>query len=84
MHGEEFAALLEDSLADRPFWPQRCMDAVRIGTSLRLRMTALRLMHPAVRRRTFWPRYAMRRIAAATITAVGASLLAFALTNSAR
>ena len=48
-HGDEFAALLEDSMADRPFWPRRAFDAAAHG--LRLRSAELRLAFHSSRRR---------------------------------
>lgn len=38
VHGAEFAALLEDSLAERSFWARRGFDVARRGTTLRIRL----------------------------------------------
>lgn len=35
-HADEFAALLEDSMSDRPFWPRRGLDIAMQGSRLRL------------------------------------------------
>jgi hypothetical protein len=42
-HDEEFTALLEDSIADRPFWPRRDIDIVIQGSLLRLSRLGERL-----------------------------------------
>ena len=39
-HGEEFAALLEDSMAERRIWPGRLIDVAFQGLALRLRSLA--------------------------------------------
>jgi PASTA domain len=48
-HADEFTALLEDSIAERPFWPRRAADIALHG--LRLRSAELRSVLLASRRR---------------------------------
>jgi hypothetical protein len=48
-HEDEFAALLEDSMSDLPFWPRRVFDIAAHG--LRLRSADLRLAFRTSRRR---------------------------------
>jgi hypothetical protein len=50
-HADEFEALLEDSIAGRPFWPRRTIDIAQHG--LRLRSAELRAALHASRRRVF-------------------------------
>jgi hypothetical protein len=88
-HGDEFAALLEDSLSERPFWFHRGLDIAMTGLVLRIGEIGRRAVHPSRARNgqasttaVSTPAlvgFALRRLTTAIIVGLGASVIAFAL-----
>ena len=88
-HGEEFSALVEDSLCDRPFWPYRSLDIAWTGLRIRLSLLRSAAIGPrAVSGCVAWldhsglgpvARIAIRRTIESTVVILGASVVVFAL-----
>jgi hypothetical protein len=93
-HGDEFGALLEDSLSERPFWPHRSFDVACTGITLRLRLLrpsrfpTLRLAASGagsiLDSGLGIARLALRRTAVSLVVILGVTILAFAFTGSLR